>query len=79
MKCPQCGGECIEGIAESKLSGRLLLTQMITTIYYPTAEDGKIFKDNWKSMPRKVKAYLCEKCRKVYAEYDLYPLREDIK
>ena len=43
MKCPQCGGECIEGIAESKLGGRLLLTQMITTIYYPTAEDGKIF------------------------------------
>ena len=75
MKCPYCGGECTEGYVSSRTLS-VFESFKVNTIWYPLSEEGKLMKDGMKTMPKKTKGYLCENCRKVYAEYSLYTWHE---
>lgn len=72
MKCPYCQNECVEGIAEST-DLNFMSKWKINVLWYPSQEEGKLLKKDLHSMPRKTKAYYCHQCRKVFAEYDVYP------
>ena len=77
MKCPYCGSECEEGIVESKHTS-FGQSWLVNTFWYPKEEEGKLFKNHIKSIPRKTRGYVCRNCRKVFAEYDYYSKEKDL-
>ncbi|MDO4415622.1 MAG: PF20097 family protein [Erysipelotrichaceae bacterium] len=78
MKCPYCQNACETGITESRIGGDLIKTQQIITYWYPEEEKEQwmMFRDHVKTMNRKTTGYYCSHCRKVFAEYDIYPLNK---
>ncbi|MBR3350112.1 MAG: hypothetical protein IKG55_08575 [Solobacterium sp.] len=72
MKCPYCANECAEGIVRSK-GLRAFSSFGTETLWYPKDQEGRLFKGSKHSLNSKTAAYYCAVCRKVYAEYDVYP------
>lgn len=71
MICPKCGSQCKEGIIFARNPRYLIIDWPAELRWHPKEDEGKIFKKGKQYLAPESEGYLCSKCNKVYAAFNV--------